>query len=278
MFFGFEGTGMTGWLGSWGFNDWSGTSSFVWKFHELYNGPSGLKRYFPGPNVQGSNCDDILNLAKDHYRKLKQTYGSAINNQKIVLVGYSRGAYMAMCFAKFLQINGVSVYFMGLFDAVSQDVSVEAIISTTQVPTNVQNCYHSARSPIIGSRSLTMDRAGKTWENGQALTTRKEFPGSHASMGGFPNDAGFLDSPNYGQGDPSDPQKFHEKKEWTAWWEAGNHISVPAMRLGVLKQGLVGTKPRHWIPESEWYKKVDYPKSKASMQANASNYRQTVWK
>lgn len=256
MFFGFEGTGMQIWGGtsSWGVNDWSNTTSFVWKFYQKSSSPDGLKRYFPGPNAQGSNCDDILNQAKDHYRELKRTFGSAINNQKITIVGYSRGAYMAMCFAKFFELNGHPIYFLGLFDAVSQDLSVEAIISTLKVPMNVETCYHAARSPIIGSRSLTMDRAGQHWENGNKLETRKEFPGSHAAMGGFPNQAGLGDGPNVGFGDPKDQRLFDRRKEITAWWEVGNHISVPAMKKGVLKSSLVDVKPKNWLPESEWYK------------------------
>ena len=124
MFFGFEGTGMQKWGGTSpaGLNDLSQTSSFVWQFHQKSSSPAGLKRYFPGPNVQGSNCDDILDQAKDHYRELKRKFGSSFENQKITIVGYSRGAYMALCFAKFLEINFKSVYFLGLFDVVSRDL------------------------------------------------------------------------------------------------------------------------------------------------------------
>lgn len=265
MLLAFEGTGTQVWGGtsSWGVNDWTDSTSFVWKFYQLSTAPAGIKKYFPGPNIQGSNCDDILNQAKDFYREVKRTYGSdAVNKLKISLVGYSRGAYMAMCFAKFLQINGVPVHFLGLFDAVSRDMSVEAIISTYDIPTNVATCYHAARSPIIGSRSITMNQIGFNWENGKKLETRKEFPGSHAAMGGFPNDAGALDAPYPEQGDPNRRGCFDPKKEFTAWWEAGRYISIPAVKKGVIKHDLVGaSKPKQWIPESEWYKPIPNYKS-----------------
>lgn len=263
MLLAFEGTGMQPWGGtsSWGVNDWSNSKSFVWNFFQYSTSPSGLKKYFPGPNIQGSNCDDILDDAKNWYRERKNSFGPAFYNQKIVLVGYSRGSYMAMCFAKFLQINNRKVHFMGLFDAVSRDLSVEAIISTTKIPTNVENCFHAARSPIIGSRNVTMDQVGIFWESGSALTTRVELPGSHGALGGFPNEAGMLDSPNPGQGSANDSGKFDSRKEITAAWEAGNHISAPAMQKGLLSKRLVdAAKPKEWLPREEWYKPKPVPK------------------
>ena len=252
MLFGFEGTGMQKWGGtsSWGVNDLSGTGSFVWKFVNTTTDP--IAKYYSGPNVQGSNCDDILRLAKDDYRDLKRS-GRINESTPIYLVGYSRGAYMAMCFAKFLDINGVKVNFLGMFDAVSRDSSVEDIIAMRVVPNNVRDCYHAARSPIIGSRSISMDRAGKLYEDGRKVN-REEFPGSHAAMGGFPNDSGTGDGPNPGQGNPSKPAEFHPRKEITAWWEVGNAMSTAAAKHNLLKRRLVGnTKPHGYLERRFWY-------------------------
>lgn len=151
MLLAFEGTGMQmkGGISPEGLNNLSHTSSFVWNFY--WNGTGNLRRYFPGPNVQGSNCDDIFRQAKAYYRDLKKS-GRINDSPEINLVGYSRGAYIAMCFAQYLNINGVPVNFLGMFDPVSIDASVEGIISTQTVPNNLRHCYVAARSPITGSR------------------------------------------------------------------------------------------------------------------------------
>jgi pimeloyl-ACP methyl ester carboxylesterase len=256
MLFSFEGTGNQKWGGTSkrALEDLSNTTSFAWQFSELSTAPKGLKRYFPGPNVQGSNCDDILNLAIEWYDDRKRTFGASLNNQKITLVGYSRGAYIAMCLAKYFESIGKQVYFMGLFDAVSRDLSMPRRLATSCIPNNVQFCIHAARSPIIGSRNISMDRIGQTWENGSPLAGRKEFPGSHAALGGFyPDGAGPGDAPKPAYEDPKVPGRFDPQRERAAYYGAGNHVSTPAFNKKLLHRKLVGVSPAGLLPESDWY-------------------------
>lgn len=260
MLLGFEGTGMQKWGGTseWGLEDLSHTGSFVWRFTQFSNENRNLVRYFPGPNVQGSNCDDIFEQAKEFYRNLKKN-GAVNDSTKINLVGYSRGAYIAMCFARFLQINGISVNFLGMFDAVSVDISMDGIIADgrkgteMRVPNNVKNCYLAARSPLTGSRNNSMNYIGKFYEDGRNVVW-DEFPGSHAAMGGFPNQSGIGDSPIPGQGDPNNLRKFDKRKELTSWWKAGEFISKGAFKHKLLRKSLVPQpEPKSLLPRSDWY-------------------------
>lgn len=181
-----------------------------------------------------------------------------------------------MCFAKFLQLNDYTVHFLGLFDAVSHDAGVEAIIKTLTIPMNVECCYHVYRSPGIGSRNTTMNSPanknaiGKKWENGNELMMPIPFgkfetsggylfelPGSHAAMGGFPDEKGPGDGPIIGQGDPNSINMFHPNKEVTAWWLGGNILSSVAVAKGVLRDSLVPqTKPIGFLENSsdDWYR------------------------
>lgn len=275
MLLAFEGTGMQvrGGTSPKGLNNLSHTTSFVWNFY--WKAKDDIRRYFPGPNVQGSNCDDIFKLAREYYRDLKKN--NRINDSTpINLVGYSRGAYIAMCFAQYLKINGVSVNFLGMFDAVSIDMTIDGIISTKVVPNNVKYCYHVVRSRIIGSRNVLMNGhaskylgdIGIYYEDDRPVKV-KQVPGSHAAVGGFPNEAGIFDSPTPGQGDPDRPGYFHPRKEITAAWEAGNFMTEAAYNHHLFKKDerlVPAGKPKEWLPETEWYrpqpiKHYDYNKS-----------------
>jgi hypothetical protein len=225
-------------------------------------------KYYPGPDVVGALDDDILNEAKKDFVDYKAKVGeAAINSSKICLIGYSRGAFLAMCFAKYLHINGYRVHFLGLFDAVSRDSSVEGIIRATEIPMNVDNCVHVFRSPKIGSRNVSMNSIGHKWEDGKDLNANEiyELPGSHAAMGGFPNESGVGDSPFPAQADPNNFSKFNSNKEVTAWWEAGNFISTAAIKLKVLRLPLVpDTKPKGYLANTaDWYKPNAMPKMRA---------------
>lgn len=271
MLLGFEGTG---WLKREDLRTYAGRQipyqsgkefcrSFVAKAVNRSN--SQPAEYFPGPNVAGTNCDDILREAKAYFWNYRnQVTEPVLRASKINLFGYSRGAYMALCFAKFLQLNDYKVHFLGLFDVVSRDVSVEDVIRTTKIPNNVTHVRHAFRSPLIGSRNMSMNSAGHEWENGTKLLSEVEIlelPGSHAAMGGFPTEQGPGDGPIMGQGDPKNFSRFHPCKEDTAWWEAGNFISSAALQLGVLRQSLVPVnKPANYLyNRKDWYKKEPLP-------------------
>ncbi len=262
MLFAFEGTGMSGWLGNKGLNDMRNTSSFVWSFYQNSCDPTSVKEYFPGPNIQGSQCDDIVTRAQQYYLDNKEL-AKRLNAAPISIVGYSRGAYIAMCFALWLQRKGVTqLQFMGLFDPVGMDASMNVLEKTGKVPTNAYlKCFQVHRAPYIGSRNITMNYLGQKYRDGKTVT-QLELPGSHAAMGGWPNEAGFADAPTPGQGDPNNPKAFHHYKELTAWWLAGDFISQHGMAKGALKNRLVGPRPRYLLPSSEWDTKtpIDYGK------------------
>jgi hypothetical protein len=252
MFFGFEGTGMTTYSGQTGLNDWSNSKGFIWKSYMAANFPNALKRYFPGPNIQGNNCDLILQQAIDFFEIAKKS-SSALS--KITLFGYSRGAYIAMCFAKYLEKVGVPVLYLGMFDAVSQDfdnvIQKTHGVSVEKVPRNVKYCYHASRSRLVGSRSETMNYVGRFWEN-EYQVNYLICPGSHASMGGFPNDAGTGDGPNKSFGDPDNPKKFDPKREFTAWFNADRHVTTAAVGLGLLKCNLIERPYQNLLPQTQW--------------------------
>lgn len=228
------------------------TGSFVAKFVKESSTPTSLKKYFPGPNIWGSNCDDILRDAQKWFGGVRQLTGT-----KICLTGYSRGAYIAMCFAKYLEDEGINVDYMGLFDPVGIDASIQ-IGATKKISRNVKIVRIAYRSDKIGSRRTTMNKIGATYAGG-GKTPRLECPGSHGALGGFPNGAGPGDRPRTGQGHPVDPNKFHPGKEWTAWWQSGNFISVGAIRCGVPVRRLVPADgARFCLPKSEWESVVSY--------------------
>lgn len=285
LLFGFEGTHDQSWVKD-GRSGWhkdgnpNGRKSFVMRCCQRATGANGTVAvidessrrikldpgtssvYFAGPNIDGNNCGAILVDAINQYEHITAKKSQAIN-----LIGYSRGGYIAMCFAKWLKDEkNVAVNFIGLFDAVTKDFkdSVNQELNnwkiykpnhqTSTVPDNVRRCHHVARDSRIGSRSYTMDHAGAKAGAGVAFTYRT-LPGSHASMGGFPNEAGTGDGPWKGQGDPKNPAKFHPLKEKTAWWLAAQYISEPAIRAGVLSEGILSdfAGPQQLMPEKDWY-------------------------
>lgn len=251
MFLGFEGTGMSGWGGGNGLCDLSHTKSFVWKAHEAANFHLAFKRYFPGPNIQGDNCDFILQQGIDFFNLVKRK----ADLTRITVFGYSRGAYIAMCFAKYLGNQGIPVLYLGMFDPVSQDFNnvVEQThhVNIDKVPRSVKYCYVSARSEKVGSRNKTMNYVGKVYESEHSVNYLV-CPGSHAAMGGFPNEAGKGDSPIEGYGDPDNPKKFDPRREFTAWYHSDRQVTTKAVNLGLLKHNLIPRPYHNLIPKDHW--------------------------
>jgi Thioesterase domain len=257
MLLAFEGTGtqdkgeFTNWHES---GNPIGKDSFILRFK---NRSVGVSKYFPGPDAFGSNTIDIYYAAK----KYLESFGS-LKNEKINLVGYSRGAYIAMCVAKHLEQNKIDVENLFMFDAVGMDVMIPENVSTGLVPNNVRFCVQVARSPEIGSRNKTMNYLGQNYEDGRKLAVYKPLPGSHASLGGFPNGAGIGDSPLWGQGDPNDSSgnKFHPLKEVTAWRYAADIISKYATARKVISSHILDDRcgPFVLMPEHDWYYAI-YP-------------------
>ena len=162
-----------------------------------------------------------------------------------------------MCFAKYLKSQKLDVDYMGLFDPVSRDASM-VVYRTLQVESNVKSVRVAFRSPKIGSRRTSMNRIALDSTVGKPVH-RRECPGSHGALGGFPNGAGTLDKPHWGQGHPEYPTKFHPEKEFTAWWQSGHFISEGAKKQEVPVKSLVpDERARFCLPRSEWYTTVEY--------------------
>lgn len=236
----FEGTGeqQLGRRTNWHQNS-IGDRSFMYQYYKRSQINEAFKIYLPGPDVRGSNCGKIFNDAIDYYESAKK-YGGALD---IALVGYSRGAYIAMSVAKELgEKYNQKVSFMQLFDPVSKDFdnSIPGKQQAVVVPQNVKLCYMAHRSRLVGSRSHLMNYVGDKAENSNMTQyIKKEFHGSHAALGGFPGEAGKFDFPNHGYGDPWDPGKFWDPREFTAWVQVSEFMSLPAKKAGFLGYNLV---------------------------------------
>lgn len=266
--FGFEGTG-GGYISTenWRLNATMREQSFVSQcFDRAVAG--AVKHYGLSPDGLGVNCDDILREAirvfeancpgigtKVEYqypparaggsgmprRVETTTYTPGPDGPPLVYVfGYSRGGFIAMCFCEYLRRLGIEVRYLGLFDAVDRDMSMDLPYNVSVVPTNVQVCRHAIRDPKIGSRPWfgntgTQMDATRDWQ-------LAKFPGTHAAMGGFP-----LDTPEQ---DPALSARINAyllyldpNEETSAARDVAGFVGGPAVRLGGLASALVAIPP-----------------------------------
>lgn len=100
--------------------------------------------------------------------------------RKIFMTGYSRGGAIVIHTARLLQVRGIRVEAMFLFDAVSRNPNLDAEV----IPSNVGRCYHAIRDPRAGSRE-SFSNCGLTSEVPGVLT-RRFFMTTHGGMGGVP--------------------------------------------------------------------------------------------
>jgi hypothetical protein len=263
---GFEGTG-GGYISTenWRLNPASRAASFVSQC--IDRAAVGARTHYGvSPDGPGLNCNSILygairffegacsGMGKDysgmhrHAASRSETMppqpqatytGSDSDRPTIFVFGYSRGGYIAMCFCEYLRQVGLGVRYLGLFDAVDRDATMDGHYATSVVPTNVQTCYHAIRDPKIGSRPWF----GNT---GTAMTQAdwhlQKFPGTHAAMGGFP-----LDTPEQ---DPSVSMRMNAyllyldpNEETAASVAVAAYVGGPALKLGGLSTPLVAVPP-----------------------------------
>lgn len=100
--------------------------------------------------------------------------------RKIYMTGYSRGGAIVIHTARLLQLRGLRVEAMFLFDAVSRNPNLDADV----IPANVGRCFHAIRDIRAGSRE-SFGNCGLTSEVPGALKIRR-FITTHGGMGGVP--------------------------------------------------------------------------------------------
>jgi hypothetical protein len=118
-------------------------------------------------------------------------------NDPVFLVGHSRGGLAVIDIAKKLTegcpCNGkgkaikgpIPVHFLGLYDAVSMDMSSPS----APVSSNVEYVAHGLRDSRLGSRPSW----GNTGTSGGQNYNSKTFYGNHSAMGGDPTHGDQLD-------------------------------------------------------------------------------------
>jgi pimeloyl-ACP methyl ester carboxylesterase len=100
--------------------------------------------------------------------------------RKIFMTGYSRGGAIVIHTARLLQLRGLRVEAMFLFDAVSRNPNLDA----NTIPSNVGRCFHAVRDPRAGSRE-SFGNCGLQADVPRTLELRF-FQTTHGGMGGVP--------------------------------------------------------------------------------------------
>jgi hypothetical protein len=225
MLFAFEGTGDF----SHNRANFIPQNGFIWQFVKGYV-PKGFAHYVPGPTLSGSNLNGIFKEA------CAVLDGRLANNrsERIDVVGYSRGGYLAIAFARYIQLqHRLTVNFMGLFDPVSYMSSLDERYGQDAIPGNIRSVAYTWRNPQTGSRS-SWGNAGNSCETGIASYAEQAFMTSHSGMGGWP-----------GAGDVTAERNQDEWREAKrlAWWMTGQ-----AQSCGVFSGQLM---PHRWAGDQE---------------------------
>ena len=138
--------------------------------------PARHKRYIRGPGFDGL---DMSMIAAEGYQFVHLTK-VAHPDANILLTGYSRGASGVIDVARRLQINGVQVSGMVLFDPVDRSPTS----SEDVIPNNVLRLTQVRRDPRSFSR-YTFDNCGNGWHHPTRCDMQR-FYGTHGAMGGVP--------------------------------------------------------------------------------------------
>ena len=248
---GFEGTGEQ----DFGTTNWAtnayGKRSFVNRCCQRATEPEFAK-YMAGPDMAGRELGNILSDAIDFYDLKSRQVARNNEGLKVSIVGYSRGGYLALCFAKYLQTIGEKVKFLGLFDAVARDFtgSMMENYRIYKVPSNVSVCYHALRRRHHSREWF--DNTGLDVESTDTAFKPKEFGGTHAAMGGFPMDTpesnttgGVIEMSNkpyilQGIAEKISPGlKVRPIDERIAWQDVAAFISEPAIKYNVIKKHIL---------------------------------------
>jgi hypothetical protein len=107
------------------------------------------------------------------------------DQRKIFLTGYSRGGAIVIAAARLLQVQGLSVEAMFLFDAVNRSVG-EGMVDTEVIPSNVRNCYHALRHIQRSGSRESFSHTGFRRAAGVAGPPNAYFFTTHGGLGGVP--------------------------------------------------------------------------------------------
>ena len=174
------------------------------------------KRYFRGPTTVGENLISIVDQAMEW---LKSAVWTSPRDTKLYLFGHSRGGLGVIEVARRLKalsdqkratsqfitkshnnlytatkasiagtqldlpdVANLQVVCVALFDCVDRDPLLDA----TDVPANVQYCFHAMRNPAIWSRISFSNDATYAADPTKTTFQKKFFWGTHAALGGTP--------------------------------------------------------------------------------------------
>ena len=183
-----DGTGSKEWRKKTAFQYWN---SHVRNFYDHYKTEENeQKRYFDGPSWKMTGVDAF----KIHKEALKFIKGIICKkcNERINLVGHSRGGYIVMEIARSLQAgitcdNGTKmqprVNFLGLYDAVDM---VLGYGKAETIPANIDYSAHAMGKDDVNSRWYfnTADHGPESSE--QREPSIKFFDATHGGLGGDP--------------------------------------------------------------------------------------------
>ncbi len=144
--------------------------------------PGESKFFFHGPcnEATGSDTDDI-------YRAALSKLAGVLNKnprEEINIVGHSRGGYIAMELARYLQSKGYRVNFLGLYDAVDM---APGFGEAETIPSNVDHAAHAMGNPRLKSRWYfnTADHGAEDKTKMKSCNI-ETFWATHGGMGGAP--------------------------------------------------------------------------------------------
>lgn len=129
IFVGIDGTTQD-WYKNIRFQPWDFEYSFINMFYKYSSAGEGDKIHIPGPDLWGKGTVECISSALTFLSQRMRVGGSF----RIIVAGYSRGAYAALRVAQALAHRGLSVDFLGLIDVVkcTDDQTEKAISDVLQ--------------------------------------------------------------------------------------------------------------------------------------------------
>ncbi|SFJ83364.1 hypothetical protein [Jannaschia pohangensis] len=150
----------------------------IWK---TWQGPGW---YMRGPTDLGSEtpamAQAVVKKAEAFWTDMKKT--GREGGARIFLSGYSRGGAAVIEAAYFLDLKGIPVHALLLFDAVDRATGIR---HSDSIPKNVSLCYHAFRANSAGSREM-FGRTGTRFNPAWTDYKYKAFKGTHGAIGGTP--------------------------------------------------------------------------------------------
>src|SRR5262249_27720857 len=146
------------------------------------------KQYLRGPLLQGLDCREIAENAAQSARQKIALPGVT----GLFMVGHSRGCACIIEAARILEPEGVTINFMGFFDAVDMSTSVDGSV----VPANVGIVQHARRNPEGRSRPF-WGNCGTRMAAPIPMYNQKFFFCTHGAVGGVPYDEKSVDVNGY---------------------------------------------------------------------------------